>query len=275
MRFFEQPQIAPYLTGVSMPEVDSRGFPYRLPETKRPTDSKTGESGIYVGIKGTCVYHSQTERIALHFADFNTRVRAIRTHLPFYDAARFIELYTAGEPIWAHFAATIDIDVVYLSDCGSAFLQHGVSCKATLDDFQKPDVIRRSARETAFYESINGTWECISKDYFHFVEYDNYEYILKHIRRSDVFSLSHDAESVASFWKSQRREKPLNEILGTLAKKLGADEHHAFRLTCAAIYLGYLRIDHRHSFELRAPLRLTADGQYRFRNEPEKAPWGF
>ncbi|MFL9869236.1 hypothetical protein PQR67_34130 [Paraburkholderia fungorum] len=275
MKFFEQPQSTPYLVGIPMPEEDSRGFPYRLPETKRPTDSKTGESGIYVGIKGTCVYHSQTERIALHFADFNSRVRAIRTHLPFYDAPRFIKLYTGGEPIWAHFAATIDIDVAYLPDNGTALLQHGFSCKDTPEEFTKPKVIRRAEREQAFYESINGTWEGVTKDYFSINEYDNYEYILKHIRRSDVFPLSRDAESVASLWKSQRGEGSVNEVLGKLAKKLGVDGHHVFRLTCVAIYLGFLRIDHRYVFELCAPLRLTADGCYRFRNEPEQAPWGF
>lgn len=275
MKFFERPQDAPYVVGIAIPEKDNRNFPYRLPETKLPTDSKLGESGIYVGIKGTCVYHSQTERIALHFADFNTWVRAIRTHLPFYDEEKFIKLYTAGEPIPVNFAATIDLDIAYSFDGGVSILQHGFSCKDDKKEFEKLDVMRRSRREQAFYEKIGGTWESVTKDYFPTTEYDNYEFILKHIKRSDVFGLSRDAEVVASFWKSRRKEAPMNDMLAKFARKLSVDEHHIMRLTCVAIYLGLLRIDHRQQFVLTAPLRLTPDGIYRFWNELEHAPWGF
>lgn len=275
MKFFEEPQRSHYVRSVDLPERDTRGFPLKLPELKRPTDSKTGESGVYVGIKGTCVYHSQTERVALHFADFNTNVMAIRTHLPFYDTERFVKLYEAGLPIWANFAATIDIDIVHSPDGGATLFQHGVSCKDQLDEFAKPEVVRRAKREEDFYRSIFGSWEGVTKGYFPEIEYDNYEYILINIRRSDVFGLSEDAAAVACFLKRRGMTRPVNELLGPIARKLGFDESHVFRLACVAIYLGYLRIDHRFQFTRDAPIRLVLDEVYRFVNEPEPAPWGF
>lgn len=274
MKIFEIPQKRPLSVHQRIPERDCRNFPYRDFEVMKPVDSKLGDAGYYVGVKATCVYHSQTERMALHFLDFNTRVLTFRTMLPYYDEESFCRKYMNGDPIWRNEVPTVDIDVLYEDDA-ARLATHGISCKDTVSEFNTRKGIRRSARDTAFYESIGGTWEGVAKDYFPEIEYDNYEYILKHIRRSNVLGLNEEAARTAELWRRQGLEKPVAEYLERFAKKLGCDKHHIFRLTCAAIYLGHMRLDHTYEFNTRTPLRLRKDGTYRFASTHELAPWGF
>lgn len=275
MKLFELPQTKPLTTLRPIPERDSRGFSYERLKTKKPEDSKIGDAGFYVGIKATCPYHSATERMALHFLDFNTRVRMFRTHLPMYDAEKFAKKYEAGEPIWANEVATIDIDVLYEVEDDASFAQHGISCKETWEDFAKRPESRRAARENAFYESIGATWEPVVKSYFEPNEYDNYEFVLKHIRRSNVFALAAQAEPVAELWLRYGTEDSVDGLLESFARILRMERHHLFRLTCVAIYLGQLRLDHRYQFNLRTPMRLRSDGTYSFGRILEPLPWGF
>ncbi|MEX3981871.1 hypothetical protein AB4Y45_23150 [Paraburkholderia sp. EG287A] len=274
MKFFELPQTNPCRFDLGLPEKDSRNFPHRLSHVKQPTDSKLGECGVYVGIKGTCVYHSQTERIALHFADFNTLVGAIRTHLPVYNSEKFRARYEAGMPIPVNSVATIDLDLPYFSPHEKRWRQHGVSCKDTLAEFKKRDVARRALREQGFYDSIGGTWEPVEKAYFPAVEYDNYEYILTNIKRSDVITLWHDAKVTASLWMKDDRRRSVRESLAPFSRALHVNEDHVFRLTCIAIYLGHLRLNHRHKFELSRPLDIAPGNTYLFERRVEPAPWG-
>lgn len=261
MKIFELPQTEPLPVHRIIPECDSRGFKYKGLRTMKPEHSTVGDAGFYVGIKATCVYHSQTERRALHFLDFNTRVVIMRTHLPYYDETKFAQKYLSSAPIWKNEVATIDIDTLYVTD-SDELAQHGISCKDKEEEFQAKKGLRRSARDQAFYEGINGTWEPITKDYFPDVEYDNYEFILKHIRKTNVAALNEDAFFVAQLWKKRGLKKPVGALLDIFARTVGVDRDHLFRLTCAAIYLGHLRLDHRHEFNLRTPLRLAAEGLY-------------
>lgn len=274
MKIFEIPQTKPLPVHRIIPECDSRGFKYKGLRTMKPEHSTVGDAGFYVGIKATCVYHSQTERRALHFLDFNTRVLVMRTHLPYYDETKFVEKYMSNAPIWKSEVATIDIDTLYETEDGE-LAQHGISCKDKEEEFQAKKGLRRSARDQAFYESINGTWEPIVKDYFPDVEYDNYEFILKHIRKTNVTALNEQALFVSQLWKKRGLKKPVGALLDPFARTIGADRDHLFRLTCVAIYLGHLRLDHRYEFNLRTPLRLAPDGIYQFSMQQEEAPWGF
>jgi hypothetical protein len=274
MKIFEIPQTTPLSVHRLIPERDTRNFPYRDLETMKPEDSKLGDAGYYVGVKATCVYHSQTERMALHFLDFNTRVLIFRTMLPYYDEEKFCRKYLSGEPIWRNEVPTVDIDVLYEDD-SMRLNSHGVSCKDTKIEFETKSGMRRSARDRAFYESINGTWEPVVKSYFPETEYYNYVFLLKHIRRSNVFELNDEAQFVAQLWKKRGLKKPVGELLELFAKGLGTDRHHIFRLTCAAIYLGHLRLDHNYEFNIRTPLRLRRDGMYQFSPTKEMEPWGF
>ncbi|MGF6654929.1 hypothetical protein OKW34_005519 [Paraburkholderia youngii] len=274
MKIFEIPQTTPLAVHRIIPEHDMRGFPYRDFKSMKPEDSKLGDAGYYVGVKATCVYHSQTERMALHFLDFNTRVLLFRTMLPYYDEEKFCRKYLNGDPIWRNEVSTIDIDILYEDDL-LRLSPHGVSCKDTAVEFETDSGVRRSARDRAFYESINGTWEPVVKNYFPEIEYYNYVYIVKHIRRSNVFELNDEAQHIAQLWKKRGLKKPVAEYLEPFAKKLGTDRHQIFRLTCAAIYLGHLRLDHNYEFSTRTPLRLQPDGIYRFSQMKEMAPWGF
>lgn len=210
----------------------------------------------------------------MHFLDFNTRVLAIRTHLPYYDEAKFVEKYMSKAPIWKSDVATIDIDVLYEDEVGE-LAQHGISCKDKQEEFESQKGLRRSARDQAFYGSLNGTWEPAVKDYFPEVEYDNYEFILKHIRKTNVFALNEEALYVSELWKRRGLKRSVGVLLDPFAKVIGVDRNHLFRLTCVAIYLGHLRLDHRYEFNLRTPLRLQPDGIYRFSIQQEEAPWGF
>lgn len=275
MNLFELPQTRPLSTLQPIPERDLRGFVYERLNTKKPEDSKNGDAGFYVGIKATCPYHSATERIALHFLDFNTRVRMFRTHLPMYNAEKFARKYEAGEPIWANEVATVDIDVLYELDDGMTLAQHGISCKEEWEDFEKRPEARRADREKAFYASMGATWEPVAKSYFEPKEYDNYEFVLKHIRRSNVFALAEQAEPVAKLWLRYGTEDTVNGLLDSFTRALRTDRHHLFRLTCVAIYLGLLRLDHRYQFKFVAPIRLRLDGTYYFGRVVEPLPWGF
>ncbi|MGA7779108.1 MAG: hypothetical protein WCA85_15565 [Paraburkholderia sp.] len=274
MKIFELPQTNPLSANRTIPNVDSRGFHYKDFETMKPEDSKLGDAGFYVGIKATCVYHSQTERIALHFLDFNTRVLTMRTHYPYYEEERFAKKYLSKAPIWRKEVATIDIDILYEND-DFELAQHGVSCKDKEEEFLTQKVVRRSARDHEFYAGINGTWEPVVKNYFARKEYDNYEFILKHIRKSNVLALNEEALIVSQLWKKRGLKRPMDSLLEPFARKIGTDKHHLFRLTCVAIFLGHLRLDHKYEFNLRTPLRLRPDGVYQFSRGVETAPWGF
>ncbi|MGF6924377.1 hypothetical protein [Paraburkholderia sp. 40] len=275
MKIFEIVQAKPLSNIIPVPVRDSRGFQYRRLRTKKPVDSKSGDSGWYVGIKATCPYHSATERIALHFLDFNTRVRIFRTHLPIYDSKKFVRKYEANETIWANEVATVDIDVLYETDDEVNLAQHGVSCKENWEEFEKRGEARRAARENAFYESIGATWEPVVKSYFEQDEYDNYEFVLKHIRRSNVFGLDEQARRVAELWKRRGADDAVQDLLEPFARTIGTDRHNLMKLTCVAIYLGHLRLDHQYQFNQHTQIQLRPDGIYRFGREVEPLPWGF
>ncbi|WP_158900105.1 hypothetical protein [Burkholderia sp. L27(2015)] len=275
MKIFEMPRWAPLDPTLEIPAADSRNIRYDMECPKEPTDSKQGQSGVYSGLKGNFVYHSQTEYIALHFLDFNSNVAVIRTQYPFYDEAEFARRYTSRASIPPNFAPTIDIDVGVVLPGRRDLHQHGVSCKETESDFEKKDAKARAGRELAFYTRIRGTWESVVKAYFPETELGNYMFIKRNILHTDIHEVQGAAFSVAETLKKSKARGTLRDKVNRVARRSAISPDHAFRLICVAIYLGHLRIDHRYSFEMDSPFQLASGNVYLFANEPESLPWGF
>lgn len=223
---------------------------------KKASDGKTGISGNWYGLKSGKVQpcHSLLEAKLRAYFDMCPFVLDCRTQYPQWNREKFERYYRSGKPFPKNGVMTIDFMLTLAIPGVPYLLYHGVSGKphAFLDE---PKTISRHIREWKALASWGSTHEVMTELSIPRIEYSNYLLLKSWLLWTDIEANITPALSLVEAICSSKIEGTLDRLLSMIGKRQGHCIHTSYRLFAIAVFLGYLRVNHR--FKLRPNLPLV------------------